>query len=280
MLILVALLSGCTMEQEATTTPSIQNRPPTAVISTSGTLPSPPDYVDMAAIDAVAYAGDHITFDASTSSDSDGHISSYLWIWEDNTDTQEKTTHRVFTINNIYELQGLPLIYSIVLQIEDDHGLPSLAEYRIGIIPKAHTFYLHDDSLQLQQPPAGKDFLSLTLGTLRSIQTVTYRLNEPLWIQPCKWNITLFVEKPRYSPLTTVSVILLDNEGSELDYAEQQLPTLLGQKRTTICLAGTINSKTQFSSVQLQFKGFSLRECLSLFYGGEQASHLTFDFMM
>ncbi len=278
LLTLAVLLSGCTGEQEATTLPSTQNSPPTAIISTSGTIASPSDYIDMAAIDAVAYVGDEITFDASASYDPDGDISSYLWIWEDNSDTKEKITHRSFSIDNIYELHGLPLIYSIVLQVEDNNQLPSLADYRIGVIPKTHTFYFMSDGLQLQKPTAEKDSITLSMGTLRSIQTLTYSLNEPLWIQPCTWNITLFLEKPRYSPLTTISVVLLNSEGSELDHVETQLPTMLGQKKATIQLIDTIDTKEQFSSVQIQFKGFSLRERLSLLYGGEYASHIMFDF--
>ncbi len=280
LLVLVVFCSGCTREREAITASSAQNNPPTAIISTTGTLSSPPSYVDMTVIDAVAYTGDTITFDASASFDSDGYISSYLWIWEDNTNKAEKTAHRTFTIDNVYELQGLPLIYSIVLQVEDDHALPSLAEYRIGVIPKTHTFYLYEDSLQLQQPSEGKDSTLLTFGTLRSVQTLTYTLDAPLWIRPCNWNLTLFVEKPRYSPLTSVSATLLNDEGLELGRAEQQLPTLVGQKQVTVCLAGAIENKAQFSSVHLQFKGFSLRECVSILYGGEQASHLMFDFRL
>lgn len=277
-IILITLFSGCTVEREATTTPTIQNSPPTAVISTSGTLTSLPGYIDMTIIDAVAYAGDEITFDASASFDSDGYITSYCWIWEDSTAVQEKVTYRIFALDNIYELQGLPLIYSIVLQVEDDHEFPSLAEYRIGIIPKVHTFYFNEDGLQLQKPAAKEQLLTLSTGVLRSIQTLSYRLSEPIWIQPSSWNITLFVEKPRYSPLITVSVILLNAEGVEFDRTERQVPMLLGQKKATIHLTGNIDSKEEFLSMQLQFKGVSLKDRLSLLYGGEQASHLMFDF--
>lgn len=279
MLTASAVLSGCTNKEETEQIDPIpKNESPVAIISTSGTITSAPDYIDLTMIDAVAYAGDVVTFDASGSYDSDGEIVSYGWIWEDNSDSQGVTATRQFDIDNIFDLQGLPLIFSIILNIEDDDQSSTLIEYRLGIIPKKHTFYLGSSRLTLEQPGAGKDKIKVSFGKLRPIQELKYELEESLFLQPCNWNATVYLEKSFLSIANTISITLYDEEGNELTRKEENLGFISLWKEKTVKMTGSFNTANSFKSATLIVYGFSLRENTYILHGGETASYISFDF--
>lgn len=279
LLFVIALLSGCIGNQETEqTTPITQNNPPTAAISISGIIDPPPSYIDLTAINAVAYAGDTLTFDASASHDSDGDIVLYKWIWEDNTDTEGIIAAHQFDIDDAFNLHGLPLIFSIILQVEDNNHSPDILDYRIGVIPKDHTLYFDSKGLQLQKPVAGKDAIKITMGKFRPVDELQYVLNEPLCIQPCTWNVTLFLEKPAFALINKISVILYNDEGKEIARTDEQLGFMTLWKEKTIQLRGSSDAKEEFKSLTVIIYGFSLRGTTNILYGEEKASYLFFDF--
>ncbi len=274
-----AVLSGCTTKEETKQIDPIpKNETPVAIISTGGTIASAPDYIDLTVIDAVAYAGDVVTFDASDSYDSDGEIISYEWIWEDNSDSKGVTATRQFDIDNIFDLQGLPLIFSIILNIEDDDQSSTLIEYRLGIIPKKHTFYLSSDRLTLEKPGAGQDKVKASFGKLRPIQELKYELEESLLLQPCNWNATVYLEKSFLSVANTISIVLCDEKGNELTLKEENLGLISLWKEKTVRITGSFNTANSFKSATLIVYGFSLRENTYILHGGETASYISFDF--
>jgi hypothetical protein len=279
LLFVIALLSGCIGNQETEqTTPITQNNPPTAAISISGIIDPPPSYIDLTAITAVAYAGDTITFDASASHDPDGDIVLYKWIWEDNTDTEGITATRQFNIDNVFDLHGLPLIFSVILQVEDNNQSPDILDYRIGIIPKDHTLYFDSKELNLQKPGAGKSTIKIAMGKLRPIEELKYALNEPLCIQSCAWNVTLSIEKPLFALINKISIILYNDEGKEIARTDEQLGLMTLWMEKAIQLKGSVDTKEEFESLTVIIYGFSLRGNINVLYGGERASHLFFDF--
>jgi len=279
LLFVIALLSGCTSNQETEQiTPIKQNNPPTAAISISGIIDPPPSYINLTAIDAVAYAGDTLTFDSSASHDSDGEIVLYKWIWEDNTDTEGITATHQFNIDDLFNLHGLPLIFSIILQVEDNNYSPDILDYRIGVIPKDHTLYFDSNELQLQKPEAGKDSIKITMDKFRPVDELQYVLNEPLCIQPCTWNITLVLEKPAFALINKISVILYNDEGKEITQADDQQGVITLWTEKTIQLRGSVDTKEDFKSLTVIVYGFSLRGTTNILYGEEKASHLFFDF--
>lgn len=273
------LLPGCInkegMEQIG---PIPKNEAPVAIISTSGTVDSAPDYVDLTVIDAVAYAGDLITFDASDSHDSDGKIVSYKWIWEDNSDSSGVTATRQFYIDNIFDLQGLPLIFSIILNIEDDDQYSTLIEYRLGVIPKKHTFYLDSNGLNLEKLSAGQNKIKPSFGKLRPIEELNYELEESIFLQPCNWNVIVYFEKPLFSIVNKISIVLYDEEGNKLTQKEGSLGLTSLWKEKTIEMTGSFNTANSFKSVKMIVYGISLRDKTYILHGGETASHISFDF--
>lgn len=274
-----AVLSGCFSEgeNEAITIPP-KNEAPVAIISTSGTISSPPNYIDLTMIDAVAYDGDTVTFDASNSYDSDGKILSYEWIWEDNSDSQGLTATRQFYIDDVFNLHGLPLIFSIILNIEDNDGSITLIDYRLGVIPKGHSFYFAPNRLTLEEPSAGKDGVTASFGKFRTVQELDYELEESLFFQPCDWNATIYLEKSLLSIVNKITIVLYDVEGKEIARKDENLGLVPLWKEKAIKMTGSLDTATSFKSAKLIVYGFSLRENVYVSYGGGKASYIGFDF--
>jgi hypothetical protein len=280
LLLISTVLSGCIGEEKTESTNNLfLNKPPKAVITTNGTISSPPDYINLTMIDAVAYDGDIITFDASGSYDPDGEIVSYNWIWEDNTNSEGVKTERTFEIDNIFELQdGLPLVFSIILQVEDNNQSEDLLDYWIGIIPKKHVFYFDLNELKLEKPGQGEDSLKLTLGTFRSARELNYELEESIYIQKCKWNATIYLEKSLFTIINRLSIILYDGQGNQITSEDQYLGFINLWREKTIQIKGSFDDKEEFKSVKLVFYGISLLGKTSILYGDETASQICFDF--
>ena len=279
MIIASAILSGCTSEGETENITQIpKNEPPIAIISTIGAISPAPDYIDLAMIDAVAYAGDVVTFDASNSHDVDGEIVSYKWIWEDNSDSQGVTATRQFYIDNVFDLQGLPLIFSIILAIEDNDHSSTLIEYRLGVIPKKHAFYFSPNKLTFEKPSNGKERVIASFGKMREIRLLEYELEESIFLQPCDWNTTIYVEKSILSMVSRITIVLYDAEGKEMVQKDENLGFTSLWKEKIIKMTGSLSTANSFKSATLTVYGFSLRESISILYGGEKASYIGFDF--
>ena len=279
LLLLSTVLSGCTNEEKTDLADNISlNKPPEAIITTIGTINSPPDYVNLTMIDAVAYAGDIVTFDASDSYDPDGEIVSYMWIWEDNTNSEGIKVERKFEIDNVFGLQGLPLVFSIVLQVEDNNQSKDLLDYRVGIIPKKHVFYFDSNELKLEKPGQGRDSLKITLGKFRSAEELNYNLKESIYIQKCAWDVTIYLEKLLFTIVNKLSVTFYDNGGNQIVRKDENLGFITLWREKAIQVKGSFNAKEEFRSVKLVFYGLSLREKTSILYGGEKASQICFDF--
>jgi hypothetical protein len=280
LLLVSTVLSGCIGEEKTESTNKIYlNKPPEAIITTNGTINSPPDYINLTMIDAVAYEGDIITFDASNSYDPDGEIVSYTWIWEDNTNSEGVKTERKFEIANIFELQeGLPLVFSIILQVKDNNQSEDLLDYWIGVIPRKHVFYFDLNELKLEKPGQGEDSLKITLGKFRPVKELNYDLEESIYIQKCTWNATIYLEKSLFTIINRLSILLYDGEGNQITREDQYLGFINLWREKTIQIKGSFNDKEEFKSVKLVFYGLSLLGKTHILYGGETASQICFDF--
>jgi len=274
------ILSGCTSQND--TEPLIednvlQNHPPEPVVTIHGGIQNPPSYIDTSNMDAVAYAGDIITFDASNSYDADDDVLSYKWIWDDYTDSTGEKVTRKFQINDVFSLQGLPLIYSITL-VASDEKHSGLTAYHLGIVPKKHTFYLDDSKITLDKPSSGKYQITATAGKLREFQTLTYELDQPLLIQQCTWNATVYLEKSKLAVLNKISISLKDEEGNIIVTKDTKLQMFPLWKSKTVVLSGVLTKREEFKSVEIQVQGFSFKNRINVLSGGEKSSQIEFDF--
>lgn len=277
--LLLPILSGCISENEnKPITIDQRNKPPIPTISLYGIINQPPAYIDSTLIDAIAYAGDKVTFDATNSYDTDGDIISYRWIWGDDTTSEEAVVTREFYIDDLFSLRGLPLVFSITLEVEDNNYQPGFLQYTLGVIPKNYTFYFDYQKLTFGRPEGGKEMVKASLGILNQVQEVNYFLDEPIIIQRCLWSATIFLEKPWFTLLQKIIIILYDNSGQEIIKNEEDLGLNLLWTKKILQTNGSFQIKEEFKSIKLIVHGFSLWKNIGILYGGDNASQIYFDF--
>jgi len=280
LLLLISTFSGCINKDDETYDPvaSPKNLDPIPMLSTTGTLSSKLDMSTDEEIDAFAYEGDSITFDASESSDPDGQIISYRWIFYDGSTEDTITVTHVFEIDSSFSFQGSTSMYSITLEVEDNnHSFCSL-EYIIGIIPKQYLFYLDSSALKSGIPDANEDSIKATLGRFRPIEKLSYTLDESAYLQKCRWNATIYLTKSVFSFVKDVTLTLFNSTGGKIAESTAPFKIFEIKKEKEISMSGIISEPTGFKSAEISVTGFSFRDNVNILYGGEKASFVCFDF--
>ena len=280
-IVILSALSGCIGEKEETGTsnPPSKNLDSIPVLSTTGTISPKPDFFSGSTIDEYVYGGDEVTFDASGSYDPDGEIVSYEWLLDEE---NNKGTGPVVSHTYIFDEESVnfPNIVQIILTVEDNNGsiIPYL--FNLGIIPKKYTFYLDSQSLKKQKPDSSNDKVKATFGRFRSTETLNYLLDKPVYLQKCKWNATIYIEKPILSFVNKVSLVLYDSNDEKIAEADSSLKLLDIWREKTITMSGSLNKPNELKSMELSVYGFSFGQKISILYGGEKASFICFDFTM
>jgi len=229
-------------------------------------------------IDGVAYEGDIITFDASESYDPDGEIISYEWIFYDNVNIDTAIVTHVFETADVFSFQGSASKYSIILEVEDNNHSYSSLEYIIGIIPKNYVFYFDSTTLRLDKPSANEDMIKATFGRLRPVETLSYTLPGSVYLQKCRWNATIFLEKPVLSFVNKIVLTLYNSTGGIIAESNISFKLFEIKKEKEIVFSGIMNEHTDFMSAKISITGFSFRDKIHILFGGEKASSVCFDF--
>jgi len=276
----ISAFSGCISENNTSYSPvtSIKNLEPVPMISTTGTISSKLSLFNDEEIDGAAYEGDTITFDASESYDPDGEIISYEWIFYDNVNMDTAIVTHIFETADIFSFQGSAFTYSITLVVEDTNHSYSSLEYIIGIIPKNYVFYFDSTALQLDKPSANKDTIKATFGKLRPIETLSYTLPWSVYLQKCRWNATILIEKPILSFLNEVTLTLYNSTGGTIAESTVSFKIFEIKKEKEIFFSGMMDEPTDFTSATISITGFSLRDKIHILYGSDSVSSITFDF--
>ena len=107
---------------------------------------------------------------------------------------------------------------------------------------------------------------------------MNFDLEEPIYIQKCTWNATIYLEKPLFTMINKLAITLYDNEGDQIMRKDEDLGFINLWREKTIQIKGSFNDKEEFKSVKLVFYGLSLQQKTSILYGGERASQICFDF--
>jgi hypothetical protein len=265
LLVLSTLFSGCFKESEPKGENSnlSDNQPPVGIIS------APKE----------AYFGETIEVSALKSYDTDGEIVSYTWYFGDDDERAEglivKYTYK-FENNFIIDY---PLIYFIHLIVRDDNDSTTATSHQIKIYPSEFKFYLNSQELVTGNPSSHKDKIRGSgLLKLRSPKVLTYNLENPITIEKCTWNATIYLKKPRFPIANKLSILFYDRDGKEITRKDEKLGLNFLWKEKTVKLRGTFDKDEEFKTVKIGVYGFSLRQEISILYGGEKASHICFDF--
>lgn len=264
-LLLIPILSGClggNNEVKDNASPS-NNDPPVPVI----TAPEK------------AYFGDPIIFDASKSYDTDGTIESYAWSFGDNGTAEDVTATHTYELQNIFRAE-YPIIYSIVLSVVDNNGSCEYTTHEIMLYPKEYTFYFDSGKLTIEKPSSNKDTIKASFGKFKfnPIKELNCELSDFVEILPCTWNATIYLEKPRFTIVNRVLLTLYNESGEKIAESDSSFGPFDFWKEKTIKIQGSIDRPGEFKSIKLVIYGFSLRNKISILYGGETASQICFNF--
>jgi len=250
--LLFTIFSGCLDKSESIENSDLTNNlPPMAKI----TAP------------CEAYFGENIEFDASNSYDADGKIVSYSWDLGDGENIQgSKITHSYKFENNF--LIEYPLIYPVTLFIKDNKGTLIATTYQIKIYPKEYRFYLNFKELTAEKPSFSKD----------KIDSFIYTLENPIIINKCTWNATLYLEKPLFVFIKKLTLTLYDSDGKVITNLYEKLGIGIFWKEKMVKLNEEIKEEVEFESLKIEIHSFSLVPRINIIYGGEKASNICFDF--
>ena len=166
----------------------------------------------------------------------------------------------------------------VTLEVEDNNYQPGFLQYTLGVIPKNYTFYFDHQKLTLERPGGGKEMVKASLGKLNQVQDVNYFLEESIIIQRCQWNATILLEKPWFTLLQKIIIILYNNTGQEISNNEEDFGLNILWTKKILQLNGSIHKKDEFKSIKLIVQGFSFWKNIGILYGDDNPSQIYFDF--
>jgi len=224
-----------------------------------------------------AYFGEKIIFDASESYDEDGAISSFTWDFGDEETSDGATVEHVYNFDNNFSIE-YPLIYSVLLIVRDDTGFWNSTLHQIKLFPKQYKFYLNNAKLSIEKPSSNKESVKASFGKITSLQEISYEFNHPILIQECSWNATIYIQKPRFAFLRSISLALYDNNESKISGGDISFGLFDFWKEKTVLFKGEINRPEKFKSAKLVIYGFTFGKKINILYGDDKASQICFDF--
>lgn len=266
LILLLSILTGCVSEKKSIeqTKQGSSKSAPIAII----TAPER------------AYFGENIEFDASKSYDKDGEITIYSWDFGDGNAGEGEIVEYNYKFENEFNME-YPIVFSVLLYVLDDDEKLVVTQHQIMIYPHEYRFYLDSERLTTQELSSNSDRVKASLGKLKSNPPgeLVYKFDEAIKIQPCMWDLVIFVEKPRFTVLDSVHLIFQNETKDEILEVEKSFRNLnIFWKEQKITISGEIVEPMELKTVKLTFFGFSIREKINVLYGGDSASYICFNF--
>ena len=224
-----------------------------------------------------AYFGEPIRFDASKSYDEDGTVALFRWDFGDEEIMEGATVEHIYNFDSNLSIE-YPLIYQVILIVWDDTGFYNSALHEIKLFPKQYIFYLNHAKLSIEKPSSSQDAIKASFGKIIPLNQLTYELTESIKIFPSSWNMTIYIKKPILTILNRISLTIYNKTGTEIAKAESTFKPFKLWKEKTVLLEGTTIRTEDFKSIKLTVYGFSLKAKINIFYGGEKAGQICFDF--
>lgn len=219
-----------------------------------------------------AYFDDEIIFKISSIDDA----KSYVWDFDDGTTVQgEKVNHKFDFINDL-DIK-YPLIYTVKLFVIDEGYTIGTPIHQIKLYPNKYVLYLESEKLATNKPayslePLKKDKIS-------NKPQISYTLKEPIMIPKCRWNASIYFNKPFFSIFTKFSIYFLDKHQNIVAEEEKRIGLNTFWKEKMINLQGNINEKFELSSIKISISSLSLLDDIKIVYGDEKTSKITINLL-
>jgi hypothetical protein len=225
-----------------------------------------------------AYFGNPVMFDASDSYDSGGNIVSYEWNFRDGQTAKGKKVEHTFKFENEFDIE-YPLIYTVLLCVEDNDKSFTLVEHQIMLFPSKYILYLNSGKIITNKPSSNEDTLRASgKFKIKPAQDITYEFKDYIKVQKCNWNVTIFMKKPLLAVVDSILVTLFNKTGVEISKAETSFGQFEIWKEKTVSIQGETDKLEEFKSLKISLYGFSFGKKINILYGGETASQMCFDF--
>ena len=228
-----------------------------------------------------AFFGENVEFDASTSYDQDGSIVSYRWDFVDDSTKEGKIVTHNFEILD-YDSTEFPVKYLVTLEIADNNESYEYCNHEIFLYPKNYTLYFNKQKLSSIKPVNDKDNIQVSFGlfNFRPLEELTYELENPVSLFKGSWNAKLYINKPTFLLIKKITMTLYNQSGDlmAVENLDFQLIQLWNEKQVSI--NGNLIKKDDLKSISLSFYGFSFRNKIEINYGGNQASLISFGFIL
>jgi hypothetical protein len=218
-----------------------------------------------------AYFDDEIIFKISSIDDA----KSYVWDFDDGTTVQGKRVNHKFDFINDLNIK-YPLIYTVKLFMIDGGYIIGTTIHQIKLYPNKFILYLESGKLTTNKPaysiePLKKDKIS-------NMPQISYTLKEPILIPKCRWNASIYFNKPFLSIFTKFSICFLDKHQNIIAEKEKRIGLNTFWNEKMINLQGDINEKFELSSLKISVSSLSLLNDIKIVYGDEKTSKITFNF--
>ena len=223
-----------------------------------------------------AFFGEKILFDASESFDTDGKIIKYKWDFRDGTKSEGKQVEHIFNFEKDYSI-SYPLIYTVLLNIQDDEGNVNIIEHQIMLYPAVYSFYFNFNSIEIGKPVFDEEKIS-PIGVFNPYEELLYELEKCINLKKCIWNATILIKKNLLSFINRISFTIYNSLGKEISESDINFKRLDIWQDAEIFFQGKIDQNDDLKFVKITIYGFTLSQEISFLYGGAKASNLNFIF--
>jgi len=261
LILVFSIFSGCIeKEKKEKTTDLDGNTNPVAIISAP----------------LQAFFGEKIKFDASESFDSNDEIITYKWDFRDGEKSEGRQVEHIFNFENNYSIE-YPLIYTVLLNIQDDEGNVNLIEHQIMLFPAVYSFYFNLNSIEIDKPVFDEEKIS-PIGVFNPTEELIYELENCINLKKCIWNATIFIKKNLLAFINKISFTIHNSLGQEISKSDINFKRLDIWQDKEIFFQGKIDRNDNFKFLKITIYGFTLSKEITILYGGIDASNLNFIF--
>lgn len=224
-----------------------------------------------------AYFGDKLEFDARKILNLQGKNVHFYWNFGDGSSAEGAKVEHIYEFKNEYDLE-YPVYYTITLMAFD--GAKSISTTRlIRLYPKSYTFYFDKDKMTTEMPLSNKEMIKVASKfDLESIEGLTYKFDNTVKISRCNFLVTIYLEKPVFSKINRISIVLLDKYGGEIERIDREVDVGFFWKSKKIEIKGSLNKEVELGSIKILLYGFSISKRAEIMYGYGKPSNICFMF--